>query len=99
MKISKKSSSQASWSLLAEGVSSARVEAHNIRSFFDQMKSSIDSNEDLKEDIYKMCGDNLLSIPKILDKLERNLDKTNYALIVMGKDFYRQKLHMKIEKE
>ena len=92
MKISKKSSSQASWSLLAEGVASARVEAHNVRSFFDQMKSSIDSNEDLKEEIYKMCGDNLLSIPKILDKLERNLDKTNYALIIMGKDFYRQKL-------
>ena len=90
----KKSSSQASWSLLAEGVSSSRVETHNLRSFFEQMKSSIDSHEseEIKEEIYSLCGDNLSSIPRTLEKIERSLDRTNYALITMGKDFYRQRL-------
>ena len=87
----KQSSSQAGWSLLTAGVSDARVEAHIVRLAVSQM---IDALEDspLKEEFYKLCGDNLEAIPKHLSKMERSLDKTNYALITMGSDFYRQRL-------
>ena len=90
----KKASSQASWSLLAEGVAEARVQTHVLRTFQQQLKSSIDQCEDpaLKEEIYALCGDNLLAIPQTLAKIERALDRTNYALICMGKDFYRQRI-------
>jgi len=37
-------------------------------------------------------GDNLQALPAHLSKLERSLDRTNYALITMGGDWYRQRL-------
>ena len=88
----KKSTSQASWSILSEGVSSARVEAHIIRSHLNQMVSAIKENPELAEEIYRLCGDNFEAMPKHLSKLERSLDRTNYALISMGGDWYRQRL-------
>lgn len=88
----KESSSQASWSILSEGVSSARVEAHIIRTHINQMIKAIKENPKAAELIYKLCGDNFEALPKHLSKLERSLDRTNYALISMGSDWYRQRL-------
>jgi len=89
----KRSSSQASWSVLAEGASSSRVQAHIIRSFCNQIRETLeDCDEDLKEEIYQKFGDALSGIPQSLDRLERSLDMTNYALIKMGEGFYRQRL-------
>ena len=88
----KKSSSQASWSILSEGVSSARVEAHIVRTHMNQMVEAIKENPQLAEEIYKRCGDNFEALPRHLSKLERSLDRTNYALISMGRDWYRQRL-------
>ena len=88
----KKSSSQASWSILSEGVSSARVEAHIIRTHVNQMVEAIKQHPQVAEEVYKRCGDNFEAIPKHLSKLERSLDRTNYALISMGGDWYRQRL-------
>lgn len=88
---SKKSSSQASWALLAEGVAGARVEAHRIRSALNRIKESVD-NSPAREDIYRRSGDFLTYLPTFLSKLERKLDATNYALITMGSAFYRQRL-------
>lgn len=89
----KNASSQASWALLAEGVADARVQTHVLRTFQQQLKEAIDSADgELREEIYALCGDNLLSIPQTLSKIERALDRTNYALIMMGKDFYRQRI-------
>jgi len=88
----KNSSSQASWSILSEGVSSARVEAHIIRTHINQMVKAIKENPKAAELIYKLCGDNFEALPKHLSKLERSLDRTNYALISMGSDWYRQRL-------
>ena len=42
--------------------------------------------------MYKRCGDNFEALPRHLSKLERSLDRTNYALISMGSDWYRQRL-------
>ena len=88
---SKKSSSQASWALLAEGVAGARVEAHRIRAALNRIKESVD-NSPAREDIYRRSGDFLTYLPTFLSKLERKLDATNYALITMGSAFYRQRL-------
>ena len=88
----KKSSSQASWSILSQGVSSARVEAHIVRTHMNQMIEAIKENPQLAEEIYKRCGDNFEGLPRHLSKLERSLDRTNYALISMGSDWYRQRL-------
>ncbi len=88
----KKASSQASWSILSQGVSSARVEAHIVRTHMNQMIEAIKDNPQLAEEIYKRCGDNFEALPKHLSKLERSLDRTNYALISMGSDWYRQRL-------
>ena len=88
----KKSSSQASWSILSQGVSSARVEAHIVRTHMNQMIEAIKENPQLAEEIYKRCGDNFEALPRHLSKLERSLDRTNYALISMGSDWYRQRL-------
>lgn len=88
----KKSSSQASWSILSQGVSSARVESHIVRTHMNQMIETIRENPQLAEEIYKRCGDNFEALPRHLSKLERSLDRTNYALISMGSDWYRQRL-------
>tara|TARA_B000000557_G_C20768551_1_gene440642 strand:+ start:584 stop:1156 length:573 start_codon:yes stop_codon:yes gene_type:complete len=87
----KKSSSQASWSILAGGVSDARVEAYKIRIAVNQMVEALKDSPAIEE-VYRLCGDTFLSIPDSLSTLERHLDKTNYALITMGADFYRQRL-------
>jgi hypothetical protein len=88
----KKSTSQASWSILSEGVSASRVESHIVRSHVMQMIEAIKEHPQLAEEIYKRCGDNFEAIPKHLSKLERSLDRTNYALITMGSEWYRQRL-------
>ena len=91
-RMNKKASSQASWSILSEGVSSSRVESHIVRTHVMQMIEAIKEHPKLAEEIYKRCGDNFEAIPKHLSKLERSLDRTNYALITMGSEWYRQRL-------
>jgi len=91
--MNKRASSQASWSILSEGVSSSRVQAHILRSFCNQIKDTLENCDDeLREEIYQQFGDVLNGIPQALSRLERNLDMTNYALIKMGEGFYRQRL-------
>ena len=91
LKRSKTASSQASWSILAGGVSDARVEAYKIRIAVNQMVEALKESPAIEE-VYRLCGDTFVSIPDSLSTLERHLDKTNYALITMGSDFYRQRL-------
>lgn len=88
----KRASSQASWSLLTEGVSGARVEAHLVRSSLNQILTALEDHPKVKEAMYRLCGDSFAAIPLHLSKLERGLDRTNYALITMGEAFYRQQL-------
>lgn len=84
-------SSQASWSILTSGVSQARVEAHIIRLTVNQLLKSLEKSP-LKEELYRRVGDNLEALPTHLSKMERSLDRTNYALVTMGGDWYRQRL-------
>lgn len=87
----KEASSQASWALLAQGVNEARVEAHKISVFVNQLTSALKKKE-IEEQVYELAGDTLLALPKALLSLEQSLDRTNYALIKLGDNFYRQRL-------
>lgn len=84
-------SSQAAWALLAEGVSSARLEAHNLRSVVARVLRLVEESED-KEAIYSVAGDLILSVPDLVESLEVDLDRTSYALSVLGKDTLRDSL-------
>jgi hypothetical protein len=86
----KRASSQASWSILAGGVSEARVEAYRLHLAINQMIEALKTSPAIEE-IYRLTGDNFLTIPDALANIERHLDRTNYALITMGSDFYRQR--------
>jgi len=89
----KKASSQASWSILAEGTSAARVQTHLLAGFHGQLVAALENcHPEVREEVYRICGDALLGMEKVLPKLARHLDTTNYALISMGGDFYRQRL-------
>jgi hypothetical protein len=88
----KQSNSQASWSLISEGVNSARVEAHRISVCVKQLIEGIKENPDLEEELQRLCGDVLLMIPRSSDNIAKELDKTTYALIKLGEGFYRQRL-------
>jgi hypothetical protein len=87
----KRASSQASWSILAGSVADARVEAYKLRIAVNQMVDALRESPAIEE-VHRLCGDSFLTIPDTLANIERNLDKTNYALITMGADFYRQRL-------
>ena len=76
----RQASSQASWSLLAEGVTSARVQAHRVRASVIQLQNAIKGTP-LEEELQRLCGDVLLAIPRAAELIEKELDRTNYALI------------------
>ena len=87
----KRSSSQSSWALLASSVASARVESHRIRHLVNRGQKIVDNSE-AKDHLYEVAGDLLLGIPTRLTHLERLLDRTSYALSIMGDEFFRGRL-------
>lgn len=87
----KNSSSQAAWSLLTEGVASARVEAHRLKHLINRAVALAEESE-AKEHIQQVAGDILLAVPQRLDHLERHLDRTALALSKMGEDFLEARL-------
>ena len=87
----KKASSQAAWSLLAEGVSSARLDAHRLRHLVNRGLTMVE-HSDHRDHLYQMAGDLILAVPQRLDALEGNLDRTTLALIKMGEDYFQARL-------
>jgi hypothetical protein len=82
---------QVAWALLTEGVSSARLEAHRIRHLAERVMKIIESHPD-KDEIYMGMGDILMVGPRRLESLETALDRTSYALSVLGTDHLRERL-------
>lgn len=87
----KTSSSQVSWALLTEGVTEARVEMHRLRALLKRALTEAE-NSPHKEEIYRAVGDVILGAPDRLEAAETALDRTAYALSVMGKDFLKSRL-------
>lgn len=84
-------SSQAAWALLTEGVTSARLEAHRLRHLVTRALKLVE-NSPAKEHLYEVAGDILQATPKRLEALETDLDRTAYALSVIGEDHLRDRL-------
>ena len=87
----KTSSSQAAWSLLTEGVASARIEAHRLKHLINRATAIVEQSE-AKAHIQQVAGDILLAAPQRLTQLERHLDRTALALSKMGEDFLEARL-------
>lgn len=87
----RKASSQVSWSLLTEGVTQARIEAHRVRLLVDRAMSLVETSV-AKDHLWQVGGDIIQGLPQRLSELERALDRTNYALVVMGEEFLRGRI-------
>ena len=87
----KSTSSYASWALLSEGVSSARVEAYRLRHLINRAMLIID-NSVAKDHLYQVAGDIIMGVPSRLDRIEQTLDRTSYALAKMGDAHLKQRL-------
>ena len=85
--------SQASWALLMEGVSAARLETHRIRQLLNRALRAIDSSP-RKEEIFQRAGDVIMSLPDRLTRLDTLLDRTSYALTLAGKEFLHSNLSL-----
>lgn len=88
---SKRASSQVAWALLTEGVTEARVNLHRLRLMVDRGLSLIQESEK-RDHFYQMAGDLIEGAPSRLAEAERALDRTSYALTVMGEEFLRGRL-------
>jgi len=91
MRDPRKASSQVSWSLLTEGVTQARVEAHRLRLMLDRALALVNTSP-AREHLWQVSGDLIQGFPERLSDLERSLDRTSYALVVMGEDFLRGRI-------
>ena len=91
MRATRKASSQVSWSLLTEGVTQARVEAHRLRLMLDRALALVNTSP-ARDHLWQVSGDLIQGFPERLSDLERALDRTSYALVVMGEDFLRGRI-------
>jgi hypothetical protein len=76
---------------LTEGVTKARVEIHRLRLLLDRANSLVEQSDE-KERLWQLAGDLLLGIPERVKEAELALDRTSYALSLMGEDFLRGRL-------
>ena len=87
----KYSSSQSAWALLTGSVSEARVEAHRLRHLVNRGQHLVDKSN-FRDHLYEVAGDLVLGMPERLSKLEAVLDRTSYALSLMGEEFFKGRL-------
>lgn len=84
-------SSQAAWALITEGVTSARLEAHRLRAMISRVLQLVAASEE-KEHLYQVAGDLIVAAPARMEVLEKHLDRTSYALSVLGEESLRDVL-------
>lgn len=87
----KRAGSQSGWALISEGVSVSRVEAHRLHQLLTKCLKAVESSEH-KEEIFALAGDLLVTFPEGLQRLERQLDETSYALCLLGEDYLKDRL-------
>lgn len=87
----KTASSPAGWALIAEGVTSARIEAHRLKHLVNRALQLVESS-DQKDHLYQVAGDLIQALPQRLESLELDLDRTSLALVKMGESFLEARL-------
>ena len=83
--------SEAGWALITEGVTAARVDAHRLRKLISQAGALVERSKH-KDHFYQVAGDLIMGIPGALERLERALDRTSYALAKIGTDHLKDRL-------
>lgn len=84
-------SSQVSWALLTEGVAGARVDLHRVKLLVERAARLVEQSE-AREHLYQVAGDLITGLPQRIADAEVSLDRTSYALALMGEDFLRGRL-------
>jgi len=84
-------SSEAGWALIMEGVASSRVEAHRLQKLLAKAKQLVDQSPH-REHVYQVAGDLIMSVPAVVERLERILDRTSYALAIIGEEHLKDRL-------
>lgn len=82
---------QVAWALLTEGVAQARLDAHRLRHLLTRALNLVEHSP-AKEHFYEVAGDMIMLAPRRMDALETSLDRTSYALSVLGTDHLRERL-------
>lgn len=77
-------STQATWALVTQGVTSAKVEAHRLRHLVNRGLNLVEKSKH-KDHLYQVAGDIIEDAPKKLDAIERALDRVSYALSTLGR--------------
>jgi len=91
MTSNKQAGSQAGWALVAGGVNAARVDAHRLHQLLKKVETLVESSPE-KEHIFQVAGDLLSAIPKLVERVEGQLDETSYALSLMGQEHLKDRL-------
>lgn len=83
--------SEAGWALITEGVTAARVDAHRLKKLISMAQKLVERSK-RKDHLYQVAGDLIMGIPSALERLERALDRTSYALAKIGEDHLKDRL-------
>lgn len=82
---------QASFAILTEGVSAARLGIYRLQKKIDRALQLVQSSNQ-KEHLYEVAGDIISSVPSEVDRIARELDRTIYALSVLEQKQLRDRL-------
>ena len=81
----RQANSQAGWALVTQGVTEARVQVHRLRHLLNRL-ISLSRDPRYSEILNRLLGDIISVAPDRVDELEVVLDRTGYALSMMGEE-------------
>lgn len=83
--------SQAGWALVTEGVTESRVIVHRLRHLLNRLVT-LSEDPRYTELLNRLLGDIVKAGPERLNELEVALDRTSYALTLMGEEHLKGRL-------
>lgn len=89
----RQANSQAGWALITEGVTEARVQVHRLRHLLNRLVS-LSRDPRYSEILNRLLGDIISVAPGRVDELEVVLDRTSYALAMMGEEHLKGRLSL-----
>ena len=90
----RQANSQAGWALITQGVTEARVQVHRLRHLLNRL-ISVSRDPRYSEILNRLLGDIISVAPGRVDDLEVVLDRTSYALSMMGEEHLKGRLPLK----
>ena len=91
MSADKTATSQVTWALITESVSSARLNAYRLSHLVQRALALVEKSPE-KEHLYQVAGDLIQGLPERMERLEGDLDRASYTLSRMGEESLRDRL-------